>query len=434
MANKFRDLLENTAPRERAPYLSSEEEADLSKYGQYFTGGSFNPSAGVQAAASDSAAAMIDSPDMAEADEPTPEIEQPKTYEQRLAEAQDAAREQRALAMYLRGSEQIGRAIGGTQVPQEQLNFYDKLASDAKYKVSDVKELEKARKEEEKAAKEAKALEEKKASDKERKDPNSEISKQSQEAYKKLLSSTLGADFDFSGLSHEQIEQKFGSISNLLVSRQKRESDEKRYKEKSRQQAELRAEKASKEKVAESKGKQLPPNQLIALSEGRSVLNSLPDITDTISNNSDMFGPVQGRIVENNPYDTKAQTINSQMRATSQSFGRFMEGGVLRKEDEEKYRKMFPKLGDTPEVAKNKLQVVKRLLEQRAASDRDILDKSGYDVSGVPEIGQTEVPRIIAGEKQPGDKVRMRTPDGKVRLIPNDKVDEAKKMGAVEVE
>jgi hypothetical protein len=142
--------------------------------------------------------------------------------------------------------------------------------------------------------------------------------------------------------------------------------------------------------------KMLPADKVLSVNEGKQIPRMLEDIGGTIEANADTFGPVMGRINSANPYNEKAKTIDAQMRASAQAFGRFMEGGVLRKEDEEKYRKMFPQLSDTPGVAKNKLAIVDRLLKSKSAADVSALAASGYDtrafngsqpkIPGVPEV------------------------------------------------
>lgn len=149
-----------------------------------------------------------------------------------------------------------------------------------------------------------------------------------------------------------------------------------------------------KQKQAE-KGKPLSDTRVQALTDGQSVLKQLPDIAETIEQNIDEFGPVTGRIASMNPYDETAQTIDAQMRASSQAFGRFMEGGVLRKEDEAKYRRMFPQLSDTPQVARNKLDVVRRLLAQKSRDYRQAFKAGGFDVSAIPEVEIPDVPATI---------------------------------------
>jgi hypothetical protein len=156
-----------------------------------------------------------------------------------------------------------------------------------------------------------------------------------------------------------------------------------------------------KEVGANGQGKQLPPAQVLAVNEGVALPQGLKDIRATIEQNKDAFGPVKGFLSSMNPYDEKTKTMDSQLRTSAQAFGRFMEGGVLRKEDEDKYRKMFPELGDTPEVAQNKLDIVERKLIQKLQSDEKALKGSGYSTAGFSEsirgLVAPNVPGILAG-------------------------------------
>lgn len=129
----------------------------------------------------------------------------------------------------------------------------------------------------------------------------------------------------------------------------------------------------------------LSPTDINRVTEGASVLRMLQDVEQTIDDNKDVFGPLVGRARGNNPYDTKAQTVRAEMRAKSQAFGRFMEGGVLRKEDEIKYEKMFPQTSDTKEVAKSKARVVNKLLVKKYADLIDALKQSGYSTGGLAQ-------------------------------------------------
>lgn len=146
----------------------------------------------------------------------------------------------------------------------------------------------------------------------------------------------------------------------------------------------------------------LPANQVLAVNEGKNIPRQLVDIDQSIQANEDLFGPVRGTVGRLNPYDERAKTLDAQLRASSQAFGRYMEGGVLRKEDEEKYRKMFPQLTDTPEVARNKLAIVDRNLKQKLASDVQALEGSGFDVAGVKGGVQAapDVPRALKGKRE----------------------------------
>lgn len=149
--------------------------------------------------------------------------------------------------------------------------------------------------------------------------------------------------------------------------------------------------------------KMLPADKVLAVSEGQRIPTMLEDIRGTIEANRNSFGPVSGRLSSLNPYNEKAQTIDAQMRAASQSFGRFMEGGVLRKEDEDKYRKMFPNLSDTPEVAANKLAIVDRLLRQTQGANVKALSASGYDTSAFNGASSApELPNVLSQGSQGG--------------------------------
>ena len=153
-------------------------------------------------------------------------------------------------------------------------------------------------------------------------------------------------------------------------------------------------------------GKALSATDIAKHNEGNQIPAMLNDVSTVIQSNKDMFGPMSGRLAGMNPYNEKAQTMDSQIRASSQAFGRYMEGGVLRKEDEEKYRKMFPNLSDTPEVAANKLAVVNRLLSQKQQSTVDALRMGGYDVSAIDRnLAVPELPSVInGGSRAPGNQ------------------------------
>jgi hypothetical protein len=147
--------------------------------------------------------------------------------------------------------------------------------------------------------------------------------------------------------------------------------------------------------------KQLPPDKVLSVNEGNNIPSMLQDIKGTLESQKGTFGPISGRLASMNPWGVAAKSADAQMRAVSQAFGRYMEGGVLRKEDEEKYRLMFPGLSDTPEVAKNKLAIAERLLAQKQNSNVDALKQQGYDVSGVDQrLPVPGVPDVLANKEK----------------------------------
>lgn len=169
--------------------------------------------------------------------------------------------------------------------------------------------------------------------------------------------------------------------------------------------AEIQREKNKEDK---NKKRELTAANVLTVNEGNAIPAILDDIEATIENNKDTFGyntsfegSIAGRYLTPQKYE-KIQTMDSQLRSASQAFGKFMEGGVLRKEDEEKYRKMFPSRTDTPEVAKNKLANVRRLLLTKQNSDLKALDAQGFDTSGLnPGMKPPDVPGVLKGNQQP---------------------------------
>lgn len=144
--------------------------------------------------------------------------------------------------------------------------------------------------------------------------------------------------------------------------------------------------------------KKLKPTEIERVNEGNEIPQMLDDTVLTLQENKELFDPITGTARGFDPYDVQAKTVDADLRAKSQSFGRFMEGGVLRKEDEEKYRKMFPQIGDTPAVAENKLQIVRRQLIQKQNSLLDAYRSQGYDLTGLDK-GLVVPDRV--GQRQP---------------------------------
>ena len=119
------------------------------------------------------------------------------------------------------------------------------------------------------------------------------------------------------------------------------------------------------------------------------------------------FAPITGNLRSLNPWDTDVQSIQSQINATKQIVGKYLEGGVLRLEDEKKYEKILPKIGDTQEVAKAKIEQVKKLIDEKFKSQTQTLGQAGYDISGFGGGSQESAPGFIEAmdyaRKNPND-------------------------------
>jgi len=131
------------------------------------------------------------------------------------------------------------------------------------------------------------------------------------------------------------------------------------------------------EKQAKSrKGATLTAGQKKELSDFEVSIKQMGSLTTSIEQFKDIMGPIQGRARAANPYDVDAQSFNSKMTAIAQVVGKAMEGGVLRKEDEIKYRKMLPQITDTPQVARNKIKNVTEMLKLQRQTKEDMYSSS----------------------------------------------------------
>ena len=158
-------------------------------------------------------------------------------------------------------------------------------------------------------------------------------------------------------------------------------------------------------------GDDLSEKQAVNLSEGIGLPKALDKFqTDFLDENLDLFAPISGQFHKRNPFSTRTQIFEAATRQMSQEYGRFMEGGVLRKEDEEKYKKIFPNVTDTVEVARAKMKLVKDRMVQKHKDIVAGLRAQGFKVSkffDIKEKGQKK-------KKAPSDKA------GASGVIPSD--------------
>jgi len=96
--------------------------------------------------------------------------------------------------------------------------------------------------------------------------------------------------------------------------------------------------------------------------ESRSAIESLKDLRQTLKENEQYIGPLAGW-QKLNPY-SEARNAQAKIDLVKQRVGKALEGGVLRKEDEEKYKIILAKLTDTPELAIAKVDNLITTLER----------------------------------------------------------------------
>ncbi len=78
---------------------------------------------------------------------------------------------------------------------------------------------------------------------------------------------------------------------------------------------------------------------------------------------------------------TESKSRQGLIDRVKQVIGKALEGGVLRKEDEAKYERILPTIGDPPDVAAAKLDGLKKALVLRRQTTIEALKDANYDVA-----------------------------------------------------
>jgi len=103
------------------------------------------------------------------------------------------------------------------------------------------------------------------------------------------------------------------------------------------------------------------------LSLSDTAIKNITDLQAGLRDIENLSGDIEGSgaigVVEGlrglNPFDVEARSLQANIDRVRQVVGKALEGGVLRKEDEEKYKKILPTINDSKEVARNKLDQLK---------------------------------------------------------------------------
>lgn len=159
---------------------------------------------------------------------------------------------------------------------------------------------------------------------------------------------------------------------------------------------------SKKKQIEEAVPKTIPAGEVVKIGGAEASVKKLDDIRSIIDSNKKLFGPVAGRIGKVNPYATGAQTINTQIFATMQDIGTYLEGGKLSDRDfAAKYGKIIPNLSDTPEVAANKLDIVEKLVSDKQNAEVSALSQAGYKTKGIRTLKPGKLPAGLIGKSKP---------------------------------
>jgi len=161
----------------------------------------------------------------------------------------------------------------------------------------------------------------------------------------------------------------------------------------------LKAQAASLASSLKEQGERLPAKTAVDLGDIQSGIQSIDKIGTTIKGKADQMGPIIGRLKALNPWDADFNEIRGQTDLVRQIVGKAFEGGVLRKEDEEKYKKILAEVENDPKSAALKLENVKAELQNKYNNQLGSLGNAGYNtgkfskenISSSPSTPQTGV-------------------------------------------
>ena len=116
------------------------------------------------------------------------------------------------------------------------------------------------------------------------------------------------------------------------------------------------------------------PKQAEPLKLNNTAIQTITDLQTGLDNLDELGGrissssannPVLGALRSKNPFDTEAKSLRAEIDRVKQVVGKALEGGVLRKEDEDKYKRILPTINDTDAVAAQKIAAIKSDLQNK---------------------------------------------------------------------
>jgi hypothetical protein len=155
-------------------------------------------------------------------------------------------------------------------------------------------------------------------------------------------------------------------------------------------------------------GKPLLSGEVAKVNEIDQGISQASELKDLVEKGGTGAGSAAGALVPDVLTSTFGWGADSKKRLAviarvKQVIGKALEGGVLRKEDEEKYAKILPTIGDAPEVAKSKIDGLITTLENNREIALQGYEDVGRDVTKLKVRG--------ASRKATGDAASSATAD-----------------------
>lgn len=156
------------------------------------------------------------------------------------------------------------------------------------------------------------------------------------------------------------------------------------------------------ERTDQEKSKPISDTHVSAISDTDRGIEQIDKIIDLVYKNKNIIGPVVGRVTSiplAGKYATESKNVQAEIARVRQVIGKAIEGGVLRKEDEEKYKDIVGEITDSPEVLIAKLRSLSKDLQLGKSTLLKNLEKTGRNVS---KFSESSPARDIQREKPAG--------------------------------
>lgn len=127
-------------------------------------------------------------------------------------------------------------------------------------------------------------------------------------------------------------------------------------------------------------GKSMSESAVKEITQSEEAISQLKDLRAVVEANKKYMGPVAG-LQNLNPW-SDARKVQAEIDLVRQKVGKALEGGVLRKEDEEKYKKILSTVMDTPDLAMYKIDNLIRDIERDISNYKKIQEQSGRYIPG----------------------------------------------------
>lgn len=158
---------------------------------------------------------------------------------------------------------------------------------------------------------------------------------------------------------------------------------------------------ALQQKKDESKqGKMLPASEAVNIGGANASFKALEEASKAFESNKDISGPYKGMISKGQGFfeigdvGRRAKAFDAQTLANAQIIGKYLEGGKMTDSDIDRYKKILPNIGDSPEVAQKKIIIVQNLIAQKQQSEKQALEQAGYNTKSLNVSDVQEGPNV----------------------------------------